>query len=229
MGYNNRTMRCRSHRLRCVRSESGFKRDPANGGGADAALVATVRRFSSPLRHAFLPFGSDSTLMSLATLDGSLHRGCGGRYALQSETVTLRISGMAAEVSREFYRCEKCAHENRTIDQRDAAEKAAIDKIRAEFLLLTPKGIRHLRESLGLTLPQLAELCYGTPKGIVEGWEKGKYLQNREADALLRSLTDRETLERRAGKAGVLLASIEPVAPSAPAESNAEAPIEAHA
>ncbi|MCC6431925.1 MAG: hypothetical protein IT354_13525, partial [Gemmatimonadaceae bacterium] len=31
------------------------------------------------------------------------------------------------------------------------------------------------------------------------------YLQNREADALLRSLTDRETLERRAAKAGVNL------------------------
>lgn len=167
--------------------------------------------------------------MSLATLDGSLHRGCGGRYALQSETVTLRISGMAAEVSREFYRCEKCAHENRTIDQRDAAEKAAIDKIRAEFLLLTPKGIRQMRESLGLTIPQMAELCYGTPKGIVEGWEKGKYLQNREADALLRSLTDRETLERRAGKAGVLLPGLEPVAPGARAESNADAPIAIHA
>ncbi len=143
--------------------------------------------------------------MSLATLDGSLHRGCGGRYALQSETVTLRLSGMAAEVAREFYRCEKCGHENRTIDQRDAAEKAAIEQIRAEFELLTPKAIRQLRESLGLTVPQWAELCYGTPKGIVEGWEKGKYLQNREADALLRSLADREVLERRAAKAGVVL------------------------
>jgi DNA-binding transcriptional regulator YiaG len=62
-----------------------------------------------------------------------------------------------------------------------------------------------LRESLGLTLPQFAELCYGTPKGIVEGWEKGKYLQNRDADALIRGLLDRETLEKRAVKAGVTL------------------------
>lgn len=157
--------------------------------------------------------------MSLATLDGSLHRGCGGRYALQSETVTLRISGMAAEVERAFYRCEKCGHENRTIDQRDAAEKSAIEQIRAKNDLLMPKAIRHMRESLGLTVAQLAELCYGTPKGIVEGWEKGKYLQNREADALLRSLSDRETLERRAAKAGVSLASPE----SAPGAANAPA------
>jgi DNA-binding transcriptional regulator YiaG len=143
--------------------------------------------------------------MSLATLDGTLHRGCGGRYALQTETVTLRISGMAAEVRREFFRCEKCSHENRTIDQRDLSEKAAIEQIRAAHGLLAPRAIRQLRESLGLTVPQFAELCYGTPKGIVEGWEKGRYLQNREADALLRSLADPETLQRRAAKAGVML------------------------
>ena len=138
-------------------------------------------------------------------LDGSLHRGCGGRYSLQNETVTLRLSGMAAEVERGFFRCEKCGHEQRTIDQRDAAEKMAIERIRATYDLLTPRAIRQLRESLGLTVPQMAELCYGTPKGIVEGWEKGKYLQNREADALLRSLEFPDTLARRAAKAGVTL------------------------
>jgi putative zinc finger/helix-turn-helix YgiT family protein len=153
--------------------------------------------------------------MSVVTLDGSLHRGCGGRYALQTETVTMRLSGMAAEVTREFFRCEKCGHENRTIDQRDAAEKMATERIRAEYELLAPKGIRQLRESLGLTIAQFAELCYGTPKGIVEGWEKGKYLQNREADALIRSLADRETLERRAAKAGVVL----PVPEGAPTDA----------
>lgn len=153
--------------------------------------------------------------MSLATLDGSPHRGCGGRYALHGETVTLRISGMSAEVAREFFRCEKCGYENRTIEQRDLAEKAAAETIRAEHELLTPKAIRQLREGLGLTVAQLADLCYGTPKGIVEGWEKGKYLQNREADALLRSLTDRDTLERRAARAGVVLPSTEPLAETA--------------
>jgi putative zinc finger/helix-turn-helix YgiT family protein len=157
--------------------------------------------------------------MSLSTLDGSLHRGCGGRYALQTETVTMRLSGMAAEVTREFYRCEKCGHEQRTIDQRDAAEKAATESIRAEHNLLAPRAIRQLRESLGLTVAQFAELIYGTPKGIVDGWEKGKYLQNREADALIRSLTDRETLERRAAKAGVTLPV---VAEAAAAETPAE-------
>jgi putative zinc finger/helix-turn-helix YgiT family protein len=153
--------------------------------------------------------------MSLATLDGSLHRGCGGRYALQTETVTMRLSGMAAEVTREFFRCEKCGHEQRTIDQRDAAEKTATEQIRTAHELLAPRAIRQLRESLGLTVAQFAELIYGTPKGIVEGWEKGRYLQNREADAMIRTLADRESLERRAAKAGVTLPSIAADVPSA--------------
>jgi len=126
----------------------------------------------------------------------------------------MRLSGMTAEVTREFYRCEKCAHEQRTIDQRDAAEKMATERIRAAHGLLLPKEIRQLRESIGLTVAQFADIIYGTPKGIVDGWEKGKYLQNREADALIRSLSDRETLERRAAKAGVTLPEL-PGAPEA--------------
>jgi len=158
----------------------------------------------------------ESLAMSLATLDGSLHRGCGGRYALQSESVTVRLSGI-----------------QRTIDQRDAAEKSATEQIRATYALLTPRQIRQLRESLGLTVGQFAELIYGTPKGIVEGWEKGKYLQNREADALLRTLTDRDTLERRAAKAGVTLPVVVPgpgaeglVAPPVGAPLAEAAPVE---
>jgi DNA-binding transcriptional regulator YiaG len=139
----------------------------------------------------------------------------------------MRLSGMAAEVTREFFRCEKCAHEQRTIEQRDAAEKAATEHIRAEHNLLAPKAIRQLRESLGLTLPQFAELIYGTPKGIVDGWEKGKYLQNREADALIRGLADRETLELRAAKAGVTLPVGEMAAASAPAAVPAAAAAQA--
>jgi len=160
-------------------------------------------------RLSFLPeFSPDS--MSVTTLEGTQHRGCGGRYTLQSEVVTIRVSGMSAEAERTFFRCEKCGHEQRTIDQRDLAEKTAVERIRLEHDLLAPRAIRHLRESLGLTVSQLADLCYGTPKGIVEGWEKGRYLQNREADALLRSLNDRETLERRAAKAGVQLPELVP-------------------
>jgi putative zinc finger/helix-turn-helix YgiT family protein len=163
--------------------------------------------------------------MSLSSLEGSLHRGCGGRYAQHTEEVTIRLSGMGAEVTREFFRCEKCGHEQRTIEQRDAAEKAAIEQIREKHGLLTPREIRQLREELGLTSPQLADVCYGTPRGIVAGWEKGRYLQNREADALLRSLRDPAVFEYRTSRAGVVPA----VAGGEAAVTPAEAPTAAEA
>lgn len=143
--------------------------------------------------------------MSVTTLENHLHRFCGGRYAGAQETVTLRMSGMQAEVVRGLFRCGKCGDEQRTVEQREAAEKEATDRMRAQHGLLAPREIRQLRESLGLTTVQLGELLYGVPRGLVEGWERGRYLQNREADALLRSFRDRELLERRAAKAGVVL------------------------
>jgi DNA-binding transcriptional regulator YiaG len=143
--------------------------------------------------------------MSDVSLEGHLHRLCGGRYTLASEQVTIRLSGMSAQVEREFYRCSKCDDVQRTVEQREAAEQAAVIAMRAEHGLMAPREIKALRESLGLTPQQLGELLYGTPRGVVEGWEKGRYLQNRETDALLRSLADRETLEQRAAKAGVQL------------------------
>jgi putative zinc finger/helix-turn-helix YgiT family protein len=142
--------------------------------------------------------------MQLSSLAGSRHQQCGGRYALHTEVVTLRVSGMGAEVPREYYRCATCGHEQRTIEQRDAAERLALAQLREAHGLLTPREIRQLREALGLTSAQLADVCYGTPRGIVAGWEKGRYLQNREADALLRSLRDPEVLARRAARAGVV-------------------------
>ena len=143
--------------------------------------------------------------MSISSLEGHLHRFCGGRYQGAVETVTVRVSGMSATVERAFFRCAKCGDEQRTVEQRETAERSAVERIRAEHGLLAPREIRQLRESIGLTAAQLGELLYGTPKGVVEGWERGRYLQNPQVDVLLRSLEDRETLERRAAKAGVTL------------------------
>jgi putative zinc finger/helix-turn-helix YgiT family protein len=159
--------------------------------------------------------------VSVTSLDNHLHRFCGGRYQQAVETVTLRLSGMSAEVERGLYRCGKCGDEQRTVEQREAAEREALERIRAQHALLTPREIRQLRESLGLTAAQVGELLYGVPKGVVEGWERGRYLQNREADALLRGLRDRETLERRAAKAGVVLPQPDLLSavPAAPAEA----------
>lgn len=147
--------------------------------------------------------------MSESLLEGYLHRRCGGRYASATETVTVRVSGMAATVERAFFRCDRCGDERRTVEQRESAEQAAVAEMRAAHGLLAPKEIRQLRDRLGLTTQQLGDLLYGIPRGVVEGWERGRYLQNPQVDALLRSLEDRETLEQRAAKAGVTLPVLE--------------------
>ncbi len=158
--------------------------------------------------------------MSETSLEHHIHRRCGGHYARVEDETTVRVSGMSATVPRVFFRCDRCGDEQFTVEQREAVEKAAIASIRSAQGLLAPREIRALRERLGLTTTQLGELIYGVPKGLIEGWEKGRYLQNREADAIIRSLEDPETLERRAARAGVTL----PVPVSVGAEAPPDEP-----
>lgn len=138
-------------------------------------------------------------------LDGHLHRFCGGRYQRASERITVRLSGMQADVDRELYRCAACSDEQRTVEQRENAERDAVSRMREANGLLSPREIRRLREDLGLAPAQVGDLLYGVPKGIVDGWERGRYLQNRTADAMLRSLRNADVLAQRAAKAGVAL------------------------
>jgi DNA-binding transcriptional regulator YiaG len=146
--------------------------------------------------------------MSELTLAGHLHRRCGGHYALAVEEVTIRLSGMTARVDRAMYKCDKCGDRQHTVEQREEAEREAILTMRHNHSLLTGKEIRHFRESVGLSTAQLGELLHGLPKGIVEGWEKGRYLQSPAVDAMLRSLTDRAERERLAARAGLVLPPI---------------------
>ena len=154
--------------------------------------------------------------MSELSLEGHLHRRCGGHYALAVEEVTIRLSGMTARVDRAMYKCDKCADRQHTVEQREDAEREAILTMRTQHHLMTGKDIRHFRESVGLNTAQLGELLHGLPKGIVEGWEKGRYLQSPAVDAMLRSLTEPEERERRAVRAGFLLP---PLPGTLPAES----------
>jgi DNA-binding transcriptional regulator YiaG len=143
--------------------------------------------------------------MSEHSLEGHLHRRCGGHYALAVEEVTIRLSGMTARVDRAMYKCDKCGDRQHTVGQREEAEREAILTMRSRHNLLTGKEIRHFRESIGLTTALLGELLHGLPKGIVEGWEKGRYLQSPVVDELLRSLADPEERVRRASRTGVAL------------------------
>jgi DNA-binding transcriptional regulator YiaG len=156
--------------------------------------------------------------MSELTLEGHLHRRCGGHYALAVEEVTIRLSGMTAKVDRAMYKCDKCGDKQHTVEQR---EREAVLTMRSQHTLLTAKEIKHFRESIALTTAQFGELLHGLPKGIVEGWEKGRYLQSPAVDAMIRSLADREERERRAAKAGFVL----PPLPGEVGSSGDSAPI----
>ena len=143
--------------------------------------------------------------MSDLTLEGHLHRRCGGHYARAVEEVTIRLSGMTARVDRAMYKCNKCGDRQHTVEQREEAEREAILTMRTQHTLMTGKEIRHFRESMGLNTAQLGELLHGLPKGIVEGWEKGRYLQSPAVDLMLRSLADPAEREHRASRAGIVL------------------------
>lgn len=143
--------------------------------------------------------------MSELTLEGHLHRRCGGHYGLAVEEVVIRLSGMTAKVDRAMYKCDKCGDRQHTVEQREDAEREAVLTMRSRHTLLTAKEIRHFRESVALTTAQFGELLHGLPKGIVEGWEKGRYLQSPAVDAMIRSLADRDERERRAVRAGFAL------------------------
>lgn len=161
--------------------------------------------------------------MSELSLAGHLHRRCGGHYALAVEEVTIRLSGMTARVDRAMYKCDKCADRQHTVEQREEAEREAILTMRTQHHLMTGKEIRHFRESVGLSTAQMGELLHGLPKGIVEGWEKGRYLQSPAVDAMLRSLAEPDERERRALRAGFVLPPIPgtlPAESSNPAESS---------
>jgi putative zinc finger/helix-turn-helix YgiT family protein len=166
--------------------------------------------------------------MSDTTLEHHVHRRCGGHFVRVDDETTVRVSGMSATVPRSIFRCDRCGDQQFTVEQREAVEKQALVVIREANGLLAPREIKALRERLGLTQAQLGELVYGVPKGLIEGWEKGRYLQNREADAVLRSLEDRDELERRATRAGVTLSVLAGVGADAdPApSSDASAPRE---
>jgi DNA-binding transcriptional regulator YiaG len=169
--------------------------------------------------------------MSELSLEGHLHRRCGGHYALAVEEVTIRLSGMTARVDRAMYKCDKCGDRQHTVEQREEAEREAVLTMRTQHTLMTGREIKHFRESIGLSAAQLGELLHGLPKGIVEGWEKGRYLQSPAVDGMLRSLADVAERERLAARAGLLLPPIPGTLPPADAvmRDGADAPVQADA
>ena len=89
----------------------------------------------------------------------------------------------------EMYECERCGESVFTPEQ----DKAVSDKVkslaRERLNLLPPEAIVDIRKRCNLSQEELERL-FGLGKKVVVRWEKGRVLQNKTADVLLR-LMDR--------------------------------------
>jgi putative zinc finger/helix-turn-helix YgiT family protein len=130
------------------------------------------------------------------------HDGCGGVLRDVEERITLRVRGRPVPVDERFLRCDKCGEElvppahDLELD-REAASRFLEDRGR-----ITPRRIRALRESLGVT-QDFFEKAIGLPTKTVVRWEAGRVFPSKAVDALLRLLErDRSAFEFLCGENG---------------------------
>ncbi len=115
---------------------------------------------------------------------------CGGTAAKVIETRVGHYHAERVKVQSEFYRCEQCHEVFFVPDQMKAHNRAVKNEIRKKYGLLPPEKIVTIRTKLGLSQSELEELLGTGPKVIVR-WEKGKVIQGRGHDNMLR-LLDRD-------------------------------------
>lgn len=132
------------------------------------------------------------------------HTGCGGVFVAATITRIESMVGLSATIERRVMRCSKCELERRAPDQVEGDYLATMAAIRETHGLLTPQGIRRIRESLGVTPDEFDQLL-GLPSGISKGWETQRHLQNAMADARIRALEDLEHAKVVAVAARVML------------------------
>jgi|SRR6266853_513756 len=113
--------------------------------------------------------------------------GAGEPQVVRARRQVTADDGTVLEFDDECTRCQKCGVEYYTRDQSLAASRARAGALRAHEGLLSPQGIRAIRERLGYTQSQLEQVLAVGPKTVVR-WEKGTVRQSRLADRFLRTL-----------------------------------------
>ena len=87
--------------------------------------------------------------------------------------------------SVEMYECERCGESTLTPEQAKAASKQVKSFARERLNLLPPEKIIGIRKRCNLSQEELERL-FGLGKKVVVRWEKGRVLQSKTADVLLR-------------------------------------------
>jgi putative zinc finger/helix-turn-helix YgiT family protein len=88
-------------------------------------------------------------------------------------------------IDDERMRCDVCGVEFYTVEQADRCDRNTIEAARKQDGLLSPSGIRAIRESLQLTQRQFEQLLGVGEKTCVR-WETGRVAQNVATDRLIR-------------------------------------------
>ncbi len=111
--------------------------------------------------------------------------------------------GVTLNYADELMHCEACGEEYYTHEQALSASRSRAAVLRQHAGLLTPDGIRAVRELYGLTQAQLERILNTGAKTVVR-WESGTVCQSRAADQLLQLLAASPTnLWALAARAGV--------------------------
>jgi HTH-type transcriptional regulator / antitoxin MqsA len=114
---------------------------------------------------------------------------CGGALKHTAEDRDVTVGRRQTRVKDEFYRCADCGEELYAPGQVDASLLRASNRIREVERLLKPSAIRAIRQRLELSQHAFERLLGAGAKTVVR-WEKGRVLQNRTTDMLMRLVRD---------------------------------------
>lgn len=87
--------------------------------------------------------------------------------------------------SVEMYECERCGESTLTPEQDRAISEKVKSLAREHLKLLPPEAIVKIRQRYSLSQEELERL-FGLGRKVVIRWERGKVLQSKTADVLLR-------------------------------------------
>jgi putative zinc finger/helix-turn-helix YgiT family protein len=91
--------------------------------------------------------------------------------------------------------CESCGNVSYLGDQISEIELAVARKIREEDGLLSPEDLKAIRLKYNLTQAEMERLISAGPKTWVR-WERGKVVQSKVADTLIRQIAEQPDLVR---------------------------------
>jgi HTH-type transcriptional regulator/antitoxin MqsA len=84
-----------------------------------------------------------------------------------------------------MYECERCGESVFTPEQSREASRKVKSLVRERLGLLPPEAIVGIRKGCNLSQEELERL-FGLGKKVVVRWERGRVLQSKTADVLLR-------------------------------------------